>query len=40
MLIAGEWYPCDDGVERPVLLGEVLTANSSWQRHRYLVEHD
>lgn len=38
MLIAGEWYPCDDGVERPVLYGEVLSANSSWVKALFLVD--
>jgi len=38
MRIAGEWYPCDDGVERPVLRGEVLSANSSWVKALFLVD--
>ena len=25
MVIEGEWYPCDDGVMRPVVRGEVVT---------------
>ena len=38
MRIAGEWYPCDDGVDRPVLQGEVLSANSSWVKALFLVD--
>jgi hypothetical protein len=30
MQILGEWYLCDDGIERPVIRGEVLAADGSW----------
>ena len=48
MRIDGEWSPCDDGIVRPVIWGEILTRNGSWesaeflllaQRHQYSIEH-
>jgi hypothetical protein len=38
MLIAGEWYPCDDGVERPVVRGEVLGSNNFWIKALFLLD--
>ena len=38
MQILGEWYLCDDGVERPVIRGEVLGANGSWVHVELLVD--
>jgi predicted aspartyl protease len=38
MLIAGEWYPCDDGIERPVLRCEVLGDNGVWVKALFLVD--
>lgn len=38
MRIDGEWYECDDGVVRPVLRCEVLSANQSWQNMPFLID--
>lgn len=38
MQILGEWYLCDDGVERPVIRGEVLAADGSWAHVEFLVD--
>lgn len=38
MLITGEWYLCDDGVERPVVRGEVLAHDASWAPVLFLVD--
>ena len=38
MLIAGKWLICDDGVVRPVLRGEVLAGDGSWERVEFLVD--
>jgi predicted aspartyl protease len=38
MLIAGEWHPCDDGVLRPILRGEVQAGDGSWLAARFLVD--
>ena len=38
MLIAGKWLMCDDGVLRPVLRGEVLAGDGSWERVEFLVD--
>src|SRR5713226_1502012 len=38
MQINGEWYLCDDDVERPVIRGEVLTSRGSWEPTRFLVD--
>ena len=37
MQLPGEWYPCPDGVERPVILGEVR-ARDGWLRAPLLVD--
>lgn len=38
MVISGEWLTCDDGLDRPVIRGEVLTGNGSWIRAWFLVD--
>jgi hypothetical protein len=38
MRIDGEWLLCDDGIIRPVIRGEILTANSAWQPAEFLVD--
>ena len=38
MYISGEWLLCDDGIVRPVIHGEVLAGNGSWQRVLFLLD--
>lgn len=38
MRINGEWLLCDDGIVRPVIRGEILAANGTWQRAEFLVD--
>jgi hypothetical protein len=38
MHIRGEWLLSDDGVVRPVIRGEVLAGDGSWQRVLFLVD--
>jgi predicted aspartyl protease len=38
MRINGEWLLCDDGIVRPVIRGEILASNGSWQRAEFLVD--
>lgn len=38
MRINGEWLLCDDGIVRPVIRGEILAGNGSWQRAEFLVD--
>jgi aspartyl protease len=38
MQITGEWYLCDDGTERPIVRGEVLTGDGSWEPTLFLVD--
>jgi hypothetical protein len=38
MLIRGLWTLCDDGIVRPVIEGEVLSADGSWLRVELLVD--
>ncbi len=38
MLLPGEWYPCSDGVSRPILNGEVLTAHGNRVAERFLID--
>ena len=38
MRIDGEWYVGDDGLPRPVVLGEVLAADGSWVRAPFLLD--
>jgi predicted aspartyl protease len=38
MRINGEWLLCDDGVARPVLRGEILSADGAWKAAEFLVD--
>jgi predicted aspartyl protease len=38
MRIDGRWLLCDDGFVRPVIRGEVLTNDGSWQAVEFLVD--
>jgi hypothetical protein len=38
MLIAGTRHECDDGVNRPVIRGEVLSSDGTWLKARFLVD--
>jgi hypothetical protein len=38
MRINGEWRQCDDGVVRPMIRGEILTADGRWQPAEFLVD--
>lgn len=38
MRIDGEWYECDDGLVRPVIRGEILTAYGFWEPTPFLVD--
>lgn len=38
MRIDGQWLLCDDGVMRPVISGEILAGNGSWERSEFLVD--
>jgi hypothetical protein len=38
MRVNGEWALCDDGVARPILIGEVRTGNGSWLKVPFLVD--
>ena len=38
MQISGLWLLCDDGVERPVIHGEVLAAYGTWVKAPFLVD--
>jgi len=38
MRIDGEWLLCDDSIIRPVIRGEILTANGAWQQAEFLVD--
>src|SRR5262249_30586305 len=38
MRIDGQWLLCDDGVMRPVISGEILAANGSWEQSEFLVD--
>jgi hypothetical protein len=38
MQLDGEWYVCDDQVVRPVVRGEVLTADQSWVHVEFLLD--
>jgi hypothetical protein len=38
MRINGEWFTCDDGVVRPVIVGEVQAADGSWIETPLLVD--
>jgi predicted aspartyl protease len=38
MRISGLWHLCDDGMVRPVIRGEILAADGSWLKARFLVD--
>lgn len=38
MQITGEWYLCDDSIERPIIRGTVQTVDGSWQPTLFLVD--
>jgi predicted aspartyl protease len=38
MRIDGQWLLSDDGVMRPMISGEILTGNGSWERSEFLVD--
>ena len=38
MRIGGEWLLFNDGVVRPVIRGEILTAYGRWQQAEFLVD--
>jgi hypothetical protein len=38
MRINGLWHLCDDGMVRPVIRGEILAADGSWLKARFLVD--
>ena len=38
MRVNGEWYPCDDGIIRPVIRGEILAGTGSWEPALFLVD--
>ncbi len=38
MRIDGQWRVCDDGIVRPVISGEVLSASGSWVPVPFLVD--
>jgi hypothetical protein len=38
MRIEGKWLLCDDGVQRPVIPGEILAENGSWESTEFLLD--
>ncbi len=38
MRFNGEWLLCDDGIARPVMRGQILASNGTWQRTEFLVD--
>ncbi|MBI3801576.1 MAG: retropepsin-like domain-containing protein [Deltaproteobacteria bacterium] len=38
MRINGEWLLFDDGIARPVIRGEILVSNGSWESAEFLVD--
>src|SRR5215471_11362957 len=38
MRIDGEWLLCDDDIVRPVIRGEILAHDGSWQAIEFLVD--
>ena len=38
MCIDGQWLWCDDGIIRPVISGEILAGNGSWEKSEFLVD--
>ncbi len=38
MRFNGRWFQCDDGVSRPVIRGEIQTANLEWEFLELLID--
>jgi hypothetical protein len=38
MQIDGEWHLCDDGIVRPIIRGEVESADGPWFHTRFLLD--
>jgi predicted aspartyl protease len=38
MQITGEWYVCDDSIERPVIRGRTRAGDASWVQTPFLVD--
>lgn len=38
MRIDGEWRQCDDDIVRPMIRGQILTADGRWQPAEFLVD--
>ncbi|MBI3651220.1 MAG: aspartyl protease family protein [Acidobacteria bacterium] len=38
MQINGKWSWCDDGILRPLLVGDIQTVNGSWELVEFLVD--
>lgn len=38
MQIAGEWFPCDDGVRRPIIRGSAMASDGTWATVPFLVD--
>jgi len=38
MRFNGRWFQCDDGVSRPVIRGEIQTANGDWEFLELLID--
>jgi hypothetical protein len=38
MQISGEWFPCDDGIRRPVIQGKVRSGAGEWMPTLFLVD--
>src|SRR5437762_14368610 len=38
MQILGEWFPCNDGVIRPVVRGEIRAGDGSWLSTPFLLD--
>jgi hypothetical protein len=38
MLIGGEWLLCEDGIERPVFRGEILSDSGTWLEAPFLAD--
>ncbi len=38
MFFSGNWYLCDDGTVRPVLVADALCGTGSWVKTRFLVD--
>jgi len=38
MRIDGEWFECDDGFVRPIVRGEILSADGHWEPALFLID--